>query len=317
MGSISINGKCLLTSLPAEDVALGNSNWEGYEYKIKPNNKDYILHLPLKATDWFSNDYFKRNRHLIAGLLLNDNWISDELNMIEDITFFKKVLDNRDYPITPKQKRDFLFYKIFQSISFAGDEYRIQRLKNDFIPFNYYMVNHKELHFYLFSLQENGLIDISDTSDYYDIELTYEGLNYGILLQEEGELSDNCFIAMAFNDHTLELRSAIKEAVIQTGFRPILVDEKQIDSDKTINDEIINSIKKSNFCIADFSFHSNGVYFESGYALGQGKKVIYICSEEEFKKAHFDIRPLQHIIYSDLAKLKNDLTNKIEVWIKK
>lgn len=84
----------------------------------------------------------------------------------------------------------------------------------------------------------------------------------------------------------------------------------------SFNDEIISSLKKCKFCISDFTFHSNGVYFENGYALGQKKKVIYTCREDEFKKAHFDIRPLQHIIYKTEHELEKDLINKIEAWIK-
>ena len=121
---------------------------------------------------------------------------------------------------------------------------------------------------------------------------------------------------MSFRDETKKIRNAIKNALIETGFEPILIDEKNIDSEKTINDEIISSLKKCKFCIADFTFHSKGVYFESGYALGQRKKVIYTCREDEFKNAHFDIRPLQHIIYKTEQELEKDLINKIEAWIK-
>lgn len=67
--------------------------------------------------------------------------------------------------------------------------------------------------------------------------------------------------------------------------------------------------------VADFSFHSNEVYFESGFALGQGKKVIYTYSKEEFGNAHFDIRPLQHIIYESPEQLSKELVNKIEAFI--
>ena len=70
----------------------------------------------------------------------------------------------------------------------------------------------------------------------------------------------------------------------------------------------------------DFSllnvWDSKGVYFESGFALGQGKKVIYTCSNTEFANAHFDIRPLQHIIYETTEQLTKDLINKIEAFIK-
>ena len=103
---------------------------------------------------------------------------------------------------------------------------------------------------------------------------------------------------------------------IQTGFTPIFIDEKDISSERTINDEIIANLKKCKFCIADFSYHKNGVYFESGFALGQGKPVIYTCEHGHFKNAHFDIKPLQHIIYLKPEELTEKLVHKIEAWIK-
>ncbi|MFN6380189.1 MAG: hypothetical protein ACK4WD_12995 [Flavobacteriales bacterium] len=98
--------------------------------------------------------------------------------------------------------------------------------------------------------------------------------------------------------------------------QPISIHEQHTNSDQTINDAIIAALRKCKFCIADFSYHSNGVYFESGFALGQGKQVIYTCSKEEFANAHFDIRPLQHIIYENPEQLRSSLVNKIEAWIK-
>ncbi|MEP6737098.1 MAG: hypothetical protein ABJA70_16360, partial [Chryseolinea sp.] len=84
---------------------------------------------------------------------------------------------------------------------------------------------------------------------------------------------------------------------------------------KTINDEIIAGLRKCKFCIADFSYHRNGVYFEAGFALGQKKPVIYSCMKEEFAKAHFDIKPLQHIIYDTPDELRDKLISKIQAWI--
>jgi hypothetical protein len=44
--------------------------------------------------------------------------------------------------------------------------------------------------------------------------------------------------------------------------------------------------------------------------------VIYICEKTHFEKAHFDIKPLQHIIYETTDELEKKLVNKIEAWIK-
>lgn len=127
------------------------------------------------------------------------------------------------------------------------------------------------------------------------LNLTHSGLTKTIELTEHGEKSNKCFIAMSFDSSTKPARESIRKALLVTGYEAVIIDEQIIDSERTINDEIIASLKKCKFCIADFSLHSKGVYFESGFALGQGKKVIYTCSREEFENAHFDIRPLQHL----------------------
>ena len=168
-------------------------------------------------------------------------------------------------------------------------------------------------------MQEKGLIDshsnIIPNRPIASIGITHLGLNKAIELMEEGEKSKKCFIAMSFDPSTKPAREAIRQALKHTGYEAIIIDEQIIDSERTINDEIIASLKRCKFCIADFSNHSNGVYFESGFALGQGKKVIYTCSDEEFKKAHFDIKPLQHIIYETPELLTKALINKIEAFI--
>jgi hypothetical protein len=185
-----------------------------------------------------------------------------------------------------------------------------------------YFKSVKELNYYVEALAGSGLIDakFNQTKDrpglLDNFRITFEGLNYYLKITTEGENSNKCFIAMSFKPETIEIRQAIKEALEETDFEPILIDEQNIDSDKTINDAIIANLKKCKFCIADFTFHSNGVYFESGFALGQGKKVIYTCRQDEFSNAHFDIRPLQHIIFDTPEDLKQKLKNKIEAWIK-
>jgi hypothetical protein len=154
-------------------------------------------------------------------------------------------------------------------------------------------------------------------SDFFSSQFsfTYNGLARYIELFNEGYASNICFIAMAFLPETLLIREAIKRALIKCGYLPHIIDEQNLPSDRTINDEIIAGLRKCKFCIADFSYHRNGVYFEAGFALGQKKPVIYTCLKEEFSKAHFDIKPLQHIIYETPEELGNKLVSKIQAWI--
>ena len=85
---------------------------------------------------------------------------------------------------------------------------------------------------------------------------------------------------------------------------------------QTINDAIISEIKSCKFCIADFSQQKDGVYFESGFAVGLGKPVIYTCHKDWFDKTHFDTNHFPHLIYENNSEFIQKLDNKIKAWIK-
>jgi len=110
-------------------------------------------------------------------------------------------------------------------------------------------------------------------------------------------------------------RNVIKDVVVNCGYQPLLIDEVNYDSEKTINDAIISSIKESKFLIADFTGQRHGVYFEAGYALGRNRPVIYLCQFDDFRNSHFDTNHYPHIVYKDLIELKVKLEDKIKAWI--
>jgi len=109
---------------------------------------------------------------------------------------------------------------------------------------------------------------------------------------------------------------AIQPACELTGFRARKVDEEHYSSEITINDAIISLLKQCKFCIADFTKQKDGVYFESGYALGRGLKVIYTCREDFFEDCHFDTNHFPHIKYKTNEELKKRLIDKINAYIK-
>lgn len=266
--------------------------------------------------------------YIIEGLIANKKWpkrtevVSESCSLSERIKdgetiVLEEYLRTAEYPKTPREKLDYLLLNLYKHQSFDGEKFSLNLTADNFVLKNFF-VNDDECIFYLSGLAEEELIHFqrrtsSGVLSY--IKFTHLGLSKTIELTEEGEKSNKCFIAMSFAPSTRDTREAIRKALSETGYEAIIIDEQNVDSDKTINDEIIASLKRCKFCIADFSFHSNGVYFESGFALGQGKKVIYTCSKEEFDKAHFDIRPLQHIIYESTEQLKRDLVHKIEAFI--
>lgn len=121
---------------------------------------------------------------------------------------------------------------------------------------------------------------------------------------------------MSFDDTLEETRKAIKQVILQNDFEPILIDEQDLESSQTINDAIISEIKSCKFCIADFSQQKDGVYFESGFAVGLGKPVIYTCHKDWFDKTHFDTNHFPHLIYENNSEFIQKLDNKIKAWIK-
>jgi hypothetical protein len=313
--------KCILTG---KDVP----------YERRDSHISYTLNIANNEADIFicshCKDKIKLNApfYIIEGLIANKKWPVRSFIISETCTQSNQIVDSEtiilpnflqtaEYPKTPKEKLEHLFINLFNRQTYDGESFEIKVKENDFLLKNYFQ-NIAECAFYINGLQDKGLIHykprISDGSVGI-LGMTHLGLNKAIELMEEGDKSKNCFIAMSFDTSTKAIRETIRQALDKTGYKAIIIDEQIIDSERTINDEIIASLKRCKFCIADFSLHSKGVYFESGFALGQGKKVIYTCSKIEFEKAHFDIKPLQHIIYETTEQLKKDLISKIEAYI--
>jgi nucleoside 2-deoxyribosyltransferase len=68
----------------------------------------------------------------------------------------------------------------------------------------------------------------------------------------------------------------------------------------------------SAFLIADFTGHRGGVYFETGYAMGRGLPVIWMCRKDDVDNLHFDIRQYNSINRSEPTELAKRLQKGIE-----
>ncbi len=312
---------CILTGKPVDY----NETENHYYYKLTSAGNEVEIFV---CSNCKNNLNINVPSYIFEGLIANKKWpkrseiVSADCTLTEKITNGETIilpdfLRSAEYPKTPKEKLEHLFLSLFNMQTFDGELFKLDVFKNDFLLKNYFR-NLQEGVFYLKGLKEQGLIQFHSRmhdDSLSTIAITHLGLNKSIELTEEGDKSNKCFIAMSFHPSTKKAREAIREALNKTNYEAIIIDEQIIDSERTINDEIIASLKRCKFCVADFSLHSKGVYFESGFALGQGKKVIYICSKTEFDKAHFDIKPLQHIIYETTEQLTQDLVNKIEAFI--
>jgi len=243
---------------------------------------------------------------------------------------YKEVYDNNKLSalindnyvrLTPEAKLDAVLEYVNNQSSYEGEVIRI-KYPSLLETVRMYFTNDDEWVFYLRNAIRQEFIrqqEVEFPSQPYETEyehnLTIDGLSRLIKINES-KTSKFCFVAMAFTHDMREVyKDAIEVAITNTGFVPYIVSDVNVDSDKTINDAIIAGLKKSRFTIADFTYHKDGVYFEAGYALGRGQKVIYSCRSDEMDKAHFDIRNYQHVVWNDTADFKKKLISKIEAFI--
>jgi hypothetical protein len=181
-------------------------------------------------------------KHILRGLLLNGrideiqtktiHWDSEKNDGID----LKRVLESTNYPRTPKDKVDNLVNELFKLQTHDGEVVNLDSLyKAEWNRLFFKSVN--EFNFYLVTLEKQGEIELKrDGGSPRYFNFTYQGITNYIKSQTEGFNSNKCFIAMAFLPEMKTTRDSIKSALIRTGFEPIIIDEKDIESDKTIND---------------------------------------------------------------------------------
>lgn len=318
MGMMPSPERCYLTGLPTENYP---STWDIVEYIIELNGKRLLFRFPL---DFQRSNFVNDNLHILQGLLLNDKFPPQYSNTNGPIltnTEIENIINESLVPITPSEKISNLLIYLHSLQAYEGSEINYPDEEDrDNLAKRLYFKNYPEMVFYLFTLYNQGLIDGQDASsmdgaDLIGIKLTYEGLATVIELSESGSTSDRCFVAMSFSEELNDTREAIKLAIREAGFDPILIDEIHIDADVTINDALIAEIRKCKFMVADFTQHKHGVYFEAGFALGLKRPVIYMCYQDDFTNTHFDTNHYPHIIYENLEELSQKLRTKIEAWI--
>lgn len=315
MGLFISPPKCFITNEATKDLHRSSPT---IEYSVTYFEQDYFFRF---ESEHKNSDFVNTNLFILKGLLLNNQFPDLEKTVLTN-QILEAIIKESWFPRSPKEKLDNLLIRLSEFQKYDGDFVRGHLLGDpDKFMTKLFFKSHNEFDFYFDALKSYGYLTTQrvnkiGVSSIIDFTITIEGIKYLSELEKEGPLSNNCFIALGFDKSLEKTRETIKQAVIQTGFQPIVIDEQDQESDQTINDAIISQIKKSRFCIADFTLHRNGVYFEAGYSLGRGLKVIYCCLKSDFNNAHFDINHYQHIIYDNNDDLKQKLIDKIEAWIK-
>lgn len=159
----------------------------------------------------------------------------------------------------------------------------------------------------------DGMNYLKIMHDYYVFTISYEGWNRINELQSNNVKSKKVFIAMWFNKSMEKERVAIKKAIRESGFLPIIIDEKEHNNQ--IVPEILYEIDTCEFMIADLTGGRQGVYYEAGYGLGRGKEVILTLKKGSGDSPHFDVSQTNQIRYSTPEDLFERLMKRIEATV--
>jgi hypothetical protein len=139
-----------------------------------------------------------------------------------------------------------------------------------------------------------------------DRRLTPKGYIAADEMRARRAASTQAFVAMSFTEEMLQVyKEGIEPAIRQAGFAPMLIKNKEHIN--KIDDEIIAEIRRSAFLIADFTGHRQNVYFETGFAIGLARQVVWTCQKDQIKDLHFDIRQYNCIDWKDAADLAKRL----------
>ena len=120
------------------------------------------------------------------------------------------------------------------------------------------------------------------------------------LLAGEARDTKQVFVAMWFGSEMSDAyKRGIKPGIRDAGYTPMRIDEKK-DANR-IDDDIIGEITKSQLVVADMTHGADGVrgsvYYEAGFAHGQGLVVIYCCRRDCMERLPFDTRQYHHIVW--------------------
>ena len=137
-------------------------------------------------------------------------------------------------------------------------------------------------------------------------------------LIQHNEGSRMAFIALGY-DGTADIRRAIKDAISEAGYVPVVMDETQHNNQ--IVPEMFDYIKRCRFLVMDMTYPNHGAYYEAGLARGMGKQTILTCkadamhSRDKKTRPHFDVAQQSTVVWADLDELRSKLADRIRMTI--
>jgi len=295
-----------------------NGRNETFEMSFFATPKNYSNHnhkniFKIIASDEFLSDNklseIKEEYVSKCGYYEFLKWLN-EINELKSQTFEFKMLSGNKVILSQDSNG------IFQLPNNDEDDMRLRNLAEEII-FKEFYNNIRDKKFSDEDLKEkcfvpndifNGTYRLLKRQNYLDLEnfqLTTEGISYykntSKFDSPQSRFSRTVFVAQAFSPDLIDFYNTMYKPIIESkvfNLNPIQINNEEFD--ENIDNEIMNQIRQCRFMICDLTYARPSVYFEAGYALGRGVKIIYTCrndhnsDEPNFDaskfKVHFDIR---------------------------
>jgi nucleoside 2-deoxyribosyltransferase len=173
------------------------------------------------------------------------------------------------------------------------------------------------------NFEATGMLDLLEQLDYikslrYSHIITVSGWRKIEELRKEHITKKQAFVAMAFDDQTIEIREGFRKAIAKAGYTMSIMDEKEHNNQ--IVPEMLYEIERSRFVVVDVTYPNHGAYYEAGYASGLGKEVIVCCRKTEHDneetRPHFDIAQKAIVVWENIDDLIDKLKRRIEATIR-
>jgi hypothetical protein len=174
-------------------------------------------------------------------------------------------------------------------------------------------LNHVEVEFLLstYLIHEAHFLDHDRRGSIFRVSITPKGWAHCDMMPLGA--SNVGFVAMWFAPEMDPVwENAFYPAIEDAGYTALRIDKKEHNN--KIDDEIMASIRAAKFLVADFTGQRGGVYYESGFAQGLGKPVIWTIRHDDLMNVHFDTRQFNHIPWdaAHLGEFKLALQRRIE-----
>jgi len=288
------------------------------------NHLDYSIETESQAVDCsYCGKY-----HLIASF--ETDIYTDKSNFYKLSSWIRE--QNDEFGITPKISREIFDDKLSMKNKRIKEKFDLMMIylskvkredfrTNENLKIKSWIKDDKEFFIIYQKAIDYSLVKGScqrsinaDGGAYNFNELTFDGLEYVENLGSPTQSSKNIFVAFNFKDELKEVFNVhLNNAITENGFNYTVVNQDNVEHNKSINDEIIVKLKSSRIVIADFTNHRNSVYFEAGFAMGMGIPVIWTCQEGHDKEMSFDTRQFPHIIWKDKDDLVKQVIDRIKV----